>query len=64
MPPWSAAPGERELNLGERKGDIFNAVNSIIVNGYLTTAGWSYETTHALIEQAGSAVENGIAQDL
>ncbi len=34
------AAGGRELNLGRRQADIFNAVNSIFVNGYLTTAGW------------------------
>jgi biotin synthase len=51
------AAGGRELNLGTRQGDIFNAVNSIFVNGYLTTAGWGYERTRELIEQAGFEVE-------
>jgi biotin synthase len=51
------AAGGRELNLGERQGDLFNAVNSIFVNGYLTTPGWDYERTRALIERSGFEVE-------
>jgi len=51
------AAGGRELNLGARQADIFNAVNSIFVNGYLTTAGWDYERTSALIIGAGFEVE-------
>lgn len=54
------AAGGRELNLGARQGDIFNAVNSIFVNGYLTTSGWGYESTRALIEQSGFEVESSI----
>jgi biotin synthase len=54
------AAGGRELNLGARQGDIFNAVNSIFVNGYLTTSGWGYESTRTLIEQSGFEVENAL----
>jgi biotin synthase len=51
------AAGGRELNLGARQADIFNAVNSIFVNGYLTTAGWGIGPTRELIERAGFEVE-------
>ena len=51
------AAGGRELNLGRRQADIFNAVNSIFVNGYLTTAGWGIGPTRELIERAGFEVE-------
>ena len=51
------AAGGRELNLGARQADIFNAVNSIFVNGYLTTAGWGIGATRELIERAGFEVE-------
>ncbi len=51
------AAGGRELNLGERQGEIFNAVNSIFVNGYLTTAGWNFDRTRELIERFGFEVE-------
>jgi len=51
------AAGGRELNLGDRQGDIFNAVNSIFVNGYLTTAGWNFDRTRELIERSGFEVE-------
>ncbi len=51
------AAGGRELHLGERQGEVFNAVNSIFVNGYLTTAGWEYARTRELIERAGFEVE-------
>lgn len=47
------AAGGRELNLGDRQGDLFNAVNSIFVGGYLTTAGWDWTRTRELIERAG-----------
>jgi len=47
------AAGGRELNLGDRQGDLFNAVNSIFVNGYLTTAGWDWTRTRELIERSG-----------
>ncbi len=46
------AAGGRELNLGARQGDLFNAVNSIFVNGYLTTPGWDWERTRELIARA------------
>jgi len=51
------AAGGRELNLGERQGEVFNAVNSIFVNGYLTTTGWEYGRTRDLIERSGFEVE-------
>jgi biotin synthase len=51
------AAGGRELNLGARQGEVFNAVNSIFVNGYLTTAGWEYRRTRELIERSGFEVE-------
>jgi biotin synthase len=51
------AAGGRELNLGARQGEIFNAVNSIFVNGYLTTAGWAFDRTRELIESSGFEVE-------
>lgn len=51
------AAGGRELNLGGRQADLFNAVNSLFVNGYLTTSGWGYERTRELIERAGFEVE-------
>ena len=51
------AAGGRELNLGERQGEIFNAVNSIFVNGYLTTGGWNFDRTRELIERSGFEVE-------
>jgi biotin synthase len=47
------AAGGRELNLGERQSDLFNAVNSIFVNGYLTTPGWDWARTRELIARAG-----------
>jgi biotin synthase len=53
------AAGGRELNLGARQADLFNAVNSIFVNGYLTTAGWGIGPTRELIERAGFEVEVG-----
>ena len=55
------AAGGRELNLGARQADIFNAVNSIFVNGYLTTAGWGIGPTRELIEGAGFVVEEALA---
>ena len=47
------AAGGRELNLGDHQGELFNAVNSIFVNGYLTTAGWDWTRTRELIERSG-----------
>src|SRR5690242_6319186 len=46
------AAGGRELNLGARQGGLFSAVNSIFVNGYLTTPGLAYAQTIELIERA------------
>ncbi len=54
------AAGGRELNLGARQGELFNAVNSIFVNGYLTTPGLAYKQTLELIERAGFEPEPGI----
>jgi biotin synthase len=54
------AAGGRELNLGARQGDLFNAVNSIFVNGYLTTAGWDHARTREMIERAGFEPETGL----
>jgi biotin synthase len=54
------AAGGRELNLGERQGDLFNAVNSVFVNGYLTTPGLDHARTRELIERAGFEVEDGL----
>lgn len=51
------AAGGRELNLGARQGDLFNAVNSVFVNGYLTTPGLDYIRTRELIERSGFEVE-------
>jgi biotin synthase len=47
------AAGGREFNLAGRQGDLFNAVNSIFVNGYLTTPGLAYADTINLIQSAG-----------
>jgi biotin synthase len=47
------AAGGRELNVGARQADLFAAVNSIFVNGYLTTPGLAYAETVKLIEGAG-----------
>ncbi|MGA2410710.1 MAG: biotin synthase BioB [Candidatus Binataceae bacterium] len=51
------AAGGRELNVGPRQGDLFASVNSIFVNGYLTTPGLAYSETVKLIESAGYQVE-------
>jgi biotin synthase len=51
------AAGGRELNVGERQGDLLNAVNSIFVNGYLTTPGLDYLRTKTLIERSGFEIE-------
>jgi biotin synthase len=51
------AAGGRELNVGPRQGDLFAAVNSVFVNGYLTTPGLAYSETVRLIESAGYQVE-------
>lgn len=51
------AAGGRELNLGELQGYAFYAVNSIFVDGYLTTPGLGAVETKALIERMGFEVE-------
>jgi len=51
------AAGGRELNLGDRQADLFNAVNSVFVNGYLTTPGLDHRRTRELIERSGFEVE-------
>lgn len=51
------AAGGRELNLGELQSYAFYAVNSIFVDGYLTTPGLGAAETKALIERAGFEVE-------
>lgn len=51
------AAGGRELNLGELQSYAFYAVNSIFVDGYLTTPGLGVAETKALIERAGFEVE-------
>lgn len=52
------AAGGRELNLAARQGELFNAVNSIFVNGYLTTPGLAYADTIRLIQRAGFEPES------
>ncbi len=54
------AAGGRELNVGPRQGELFNAVNSIFVNGYLTTPGLAYAQTLELIQRAGFEPEPGL----
>ena len=51
------AAGGRELNVGARQGDLLSAVNSIFVNGYLTTPGLAYAETVKMIERAGYQAE-------
>jgi biotin synthase len=51
------AAGGRELNVGARQGDLLNAVNSIFVNGYLTTPGLDYMRTKEVIERSGFEIE-------
>jgi biotin synthase len=51
------AAGGRELNLGARQADLLNAVNSVFVNGYLTTPGLDWVRTVEMIERAGFEVE-------
>ncbi len=51
------AAGGRELNVGPRQAELFDAVNSVFVNGYLTTPGWDHARTRELIERAGFEVE-------
>jgi biotin synthase len=51
------AAGGRELNLGELQGYALYAVNSIFVDGYLTTPGLAAAATRELIERMGFEVE-------
>ncbi|MGD0074565.1 MAG: biotin synthase BioB [Candidatus Binataceae bacterium] len=51
------AAGGRELNLGDLQRYAFHAVNSIFVDGYLTTPGLGPADTTRLIESAGFEVE-------
>jgi biotin synthase len=51
------AAGGRELNLGELQGYALYAVNSIFVDGYLTTPGLGLSATRQLIERMGFEVE-------
>lgn len=53
------AAGGRELNLGELQGYALYAVNSIFVDGYLTTSGLGPKPTVELIERMGFEVEQG-----
>jgi len=51
------AAGGRELNLGELQGYALYAVNSIFVDGYLTTSGLGPAETTRLIESMGFEIE-------
>jgi len=51
------AAGGRELNLGTFQGFALYAVNSIFVDGYLTTSGLGPAETTRMIESAGFEVE-------
>jgi biotin synthase len=51
------AAGGRELNLGELQGYALYAVNSIFVDGYLTTPGLAVAATREMIERMGFEVE-------
>jgi len=51
------AAGGRELNVGARQAELLNAVNSVFVNGYLTTPGLDWMRTVEMIEGAGFKVE-------
>ena len=51
------AAGGRELNLGELQGYALYAVNSIFVDGYLTTSGLAPAETTRLIESMGFEIE-------
>ena len=58
-----APPAAASSTWAHRQGEIFNAVNSIFVNGYLTTAGWDYERTRELILRSGFEVETPVGGD-
>ncbi|HKD67511.1 MAG TPA: biotin synthase BioB [Candidatus Binataceae bacterium] len=51
------AAGGRELNLGDLQGYALYAVNSIFVDGYLTTPGLAASATREMIERMGFEVE-------
>ncbi len=51
------AAGGRELNLGELQGQALYAVNSIFIDGYLTTPGLAAAATREMIERMGFEVE-------
>ena len=51
------AAGGRELNLGDLQGYALYAVNSIFIDGYLTTPGLAADTTREMIERMGFEVE-------
>src|SRR5216684_4058989 len=53
------AAGGRELNLGELQGYALYAVNSIFVDGYLTTSGLGPTATRELVERMGFEIEQG-----
>ena len=54
------AAGGRELNLGELQGYALYAVNSIFVDGYLTTSGLGPIETTRLIESMGFEIEREV----
>ena len=51
------AAGGRELNLGHLQNHALSAVNSIFVDGYLTTPGLAAAAAREMIERAGFEVE-------
>jgi len=51
------AAGGRELNLGDLQGLALYAVNSIFVDGYLTTSGLAPRKTLEMIERMGFVPE-------
>jgi biotin synthase len=51
------AAGGRELNLGDLQGYALYAVNSIFVDGYLTTPGLAAAAAREMIERMGFQVE-------
>jgi biotin synthase len=51
------AAGGRELNLGDLQGHALYAVNSIFIDGYLTTPGLAADATREMIERMGFEVE-------
>jgi biotin synthase len=51
------AAGGREINLGDLQGYALYAVNSIFVDGYLTTPGLAAAATREMIERMGFEIE-------